>query len=67
MNLGAIEKPGVMKMRQKEKQERENSREADMAMLVNGYLVLLIWDSQVFKNRLVWVRLKGMLNLVGWT
>ena len=46
MNLGAIEKLGVMKMRQKEKQERENSREADMAMLVNGYLVLLSWDRQ---------------------
>ena len=56
-----------MKMRQKEKQERENSREADMAMLVNGYLVLLIWDSQIFKNGLGWVRLKDMLNLVGWT
>lgn len=67
MNLGAIEKPGVMKMRQEEKQERENSREADMAMLVNGYLVLLSWDSQVFKNGLGWVRLKDMLNLVGWT
>lgn len=56
-----------MKMRQEEKQERENSREADMAMLVNGYLVLLSWDSQVFKNGLGWVRLKDMLNLVGWT
>ena len=67
MNLGAIEKLGVMKMRQKEKQERENSREADMAMLVTGYLVLLSWDSQVFKNGLGLVRLKDMLNLVGWT
>ena len=38
-----------------------------MAMLVNGYLVLLIWDSQVFKNGLGRVRLKDMLNLVGWT
>ena len=67
MNLGAIEKLGVMKMRQKEKQERENSREADMAMHVNGYLVPLSWDSQVFKNGLGLVRLKDMLNLVGWT
>lgn len=67
MNLGAIEKLGVMKRSQKEKWEGENSRRADMGMLVSGYLVLLSWDNQVFKNALGWVRLKDLLILVGWT
>ena len=66
MNLGAIEKLGVMKRSQK-KWEGENSRRADMGMLVSGYLVLLSWDNQVFKNALGWVRLKDLLILVGWT
>lgn len=40
MNLGAIGKPGVMKLSQN-REKREKSGEADIAMLVNGYLVLL--------------------------